>query len=168
MATHPETRPFITAAAGTCLYGCSLESDSAGTNCWGVGGWQEGRGEGGGGDDIVVILPLHRSGFCLWLRTPFSMATNPIIVTCKLCTGKQANGWGGVMEKHTHTRTKMETSYSRGKGWRHRSYTTQPVQMKPQGAETHRELSAPWEGGAIWRKTNMTICFISHLNIVTI
>lgn len=58
---------------------------------------------GGGDDNIVVILPLHRSGFCLWLRTPFSMATNPIIVTCKLCTGKQANGWGGVMEKHTHT-----------------------------------------------------------------
>ena len=37
MATHPEPLPFIVGAAGTRLYGCSLEYDSAGTDCWGEG-----------------------------------------------------------------------------------------------------------------------------------
>ena len=37
MATHPEPWPLIAGAAGTRLYGCSLESKPTRTNCWGQG-----------------------------------------------------------------------------------------------------------------------------------
>lgn len=52
MATHPQPLPFIVDAAGTRLYGRSLEYDSAETDCC----------KGGGGVTSLLLSHLSASG----------------------------------------------------------------------------------------------------------